>query len=310
MKSLSLGNASTPASPVPVKEEVKEAPRVVEKEVKNLVVHDRVICDGCKMNPIIGIRYKCGLCQDFDMCSTCESSANAVHDRTHPLVKIRVPRVYPVSDENVSQEAKKEEEVTRPNSPSKKCGNGHHKNHRREKTGKSFAKFITDVSVPDRSYLIGGTETEKIWRLQNNGKYSWPAGFKVVVVSGDEKVIQDKEITLPTIVGGEEFDVKIRIVVPKEAGRYVAYFRLINLEGEKFGPRFWVDFYVPEPVEVKPLVTPVAEPKKEEYKYQAQLEELNALGFSDESLNMYLLEKFNGNSSHVVNWLLDQAAGK
>jgi uncharacterized CHY-type Zn-finger protein len=44
-----------------------------------------VQCDGCKVAPITGIRYKCAVCEDFDYCAKCEE--NLGHD--HPFLKIR-----------------------------------------------------------------------------------------------------------------------------------------------------------------------------------------------------------------------------
>lgn len=35
------------------------------------VVHQYVNCDGCGQKGIIGIRYKCAVCADFDFCSHC-----------------------------------------------------------------------------------------------------------------------------------------------------------------------------------------------------------------------------------------------
>lgn len=58
----------------------------VEEESKEpLVEHTNVTCDGCGINPILGIRYKCAVCKDFDYCSNCEESLG--HD--HPFLKIR-----------------------------------------------------------------------------------------------------------------------------------------------------------------------------------------------------------------------------
>ncbi|TMW54441.1 hypothetical protein DOY81_000433 [Sarcophaga bullata] len=36
-------------------------------------VHDNVECDGCLMAPIIGFRYKCIQCANYDLCQNCES---------------------------------------------------------------------------------------------------------------------------------------------------------------------------------------------------------------------------------------------
>ena len=42
-------------------------------------VHRGVRCDGCGMLPIIGPRYKCKDCQDFDLCHQC-----CVDQNLHP----------------------------------------------------------------------------------------------------------------------------------------------------------------------------------------------------------------------------------
>ena len=41
-------------------------------------VHICVQCDGCKMYPLVGERYKCYECDDYDLCGTCKA------ERVHP----------------------------------------------------------------------------------------------------------------------------------------------------------------------------------------------------------------------------------
>jgi len=53
-------------------------------------VHSNVICDGCQKGPIVGIRYKCSICPDFDFCEKCEETKWKEHD--HPLIKMREPK--------------------------------------------------------------------------------------------------------------------------------------------------------------------------------------------------------------------------
>ncbi len=57
--------------------------------------HAGVICDGplCvnKCSSIVGVRYKCAICHDFDLCSHCEAAPQYCHDPSHPLIKMRVP---------------------------------------------------------------------------------------------------------------------------------------------------------------------------------------------------------------------------
>jgi len=44
------------------------------EEPKDKPVHKNVICDGCNVHPIVGIRYKCSVLPDFDFCEKCEAT--------------------------------------------------------------------------------------------------------------------------------------------------------------------------------------------------------------------------------------------
>jgi len=50
-------------------------------------VHRNVSCDVCGQEGIVGTRYKCTVCPNYDLCETCEP----LHDRSHPMIKINVP---------------------------------------------------------------------------------------------------------------------------------------------------------------------------------------------------------------------------
>lgn len=52
-------------------------------------VHERITCDGCNTTPIVGIRYKCAECQNFDLCGACEEKG--VHDH-HTFLKVKIPQ--------------------------------------------------------------------------------------------------------------------------------------------------------------------------------------------------------------------------
>ncbi|BFZ22142.1 hypothetical protein BsWGS_25182 [Bradybaena similaris] len=57
--------------------------------IREPAFHEGVYCDGCNKE-IYGIRYKCGNCLDFDLCSICENQPN-LHDQTHVFLKLRTP---------------------------------------------------------------------------------------------------------------------------------------------------------------------------------------------------------------------------
>jgi len=66
-----------------VKRDAATAPQATEGPI-----HPNVICDGCN-NGVVGTRYKCLVCHDFDLCEPCESQKS--HDPSHPMLKIQQP---------------------------------------------------------------------------------------------------------------------------------------------------------------------------------------------------------------------------
>ena len=66
-----------------------------KKEINGKAVHHGFICDGCGMNPIVGNRFKCTVCDNFDFCEACEEKFKNEHN--HPFLKIYNPSMAPVS---------------------------------------------------------------------------------------------------------------------------------------------------------------------------------------------------------------------
>ncbi|CAI2183292.1 9761_t:CDS:2, partial [Funneliformis geosporum] len=54
-------------------------------------VHEEVGCDVCGQVPIHGIRYKCGKCSNFDICSKCEENISESHDQSHVFIRFNRP---------------------------------------------------------------------------------------------------------------------------------------------------------------------------------------------------------------------------
>ena len=54
-------------------------------------IHSGVKCDQCQKCPIIGVRFKCAICPDFDFCEECEKKFAGKHN--HAFYKIYEPKM-------------------------------------------------------------------------------------------------------------------------------------------------------------------------------------------------------------------------
>ncbi|CAG9329706.1 unnamed protein product [Blepharisma stoltei] len=204
---------------------------------KSEVVHQNVTCDSCGMSPIIGHRYKCSVCQNFDFCGKCE--ANAQHE--HPFIKIRTPEQVPKTiicavDET---EAKSKPKAKKP-APAK-C-----KNRQCEAETRLLCRFVKDVVGHEGDKITANTNFIKVWRLRNEGKNPWPNGCKLVCINGD---FTGRDIPLPPLMPGEEEDITANCTSPSEEGRYTSYWRAVDPEGSRFGQRVWITINVVKPKE-------------------------------------------------------------
>lgn len=67
---------------IPIKPNLEQIPCI-----ESQTIHYRVSCDMCNAFPIVGIRYKCTVCPNFDLCEKCESENWKQHN--HPMIKYR-----------------------------------------------------------------------------------------------------------------------------------------------------------------------------------------------------------------------------
>lgn len=205
---------------------------------KSVVVHDNVVCDGCN-GSVVGIRYKCSVCPDYDLCESCELRGG-VHDSTHPLLKITVP---------LNQSVKNWGSRGGRSCPYYRRGNN-------KSTAVPVARFVQDVNMGDRAgnTLPPSTRFMKTWRMRNEGTTAWAENTVLAFVGGDQLGAAEN-VAVPTVAPGEEVDISVAMLAPAVPGRYVSYWRLCAPEGVRFGHRVWVD------IQVSNDAAPIAQPE-------------------------------------------------
>jgi len=55
--------------------------------------HVGISCDSCGVSPLQGVRYRCSVCPDYDLCDTCIVAAEAGNPAVHPAAHLflRIP---------------------------------------------------------------------------------------------------------------------------------------------------------------------------------------------------------------------------
>jgi len=217
-------------------------------------IHQSVACDGCGMNPIKGIRFKCSVCPDFDLCSKCESGSD--HSTQHPLLKIRASIApHPFGGRRGRRWGGwNRHHGGSHGGPSVGQGQGGSStpceragNWRQGSANKPYrAAFVTDVTLPDRSEVAPGQTLIKTWSINNCGAQSWPEPTVLLFLRGHRELIPgaQEEFPVQSAKPNETVEVSAEIVTPSTPGRYTAFFRLADSERNMFGPRMWVDLII------------------------------------------------------------------
>lgn len=227
-------------------------------------VHEGVTCDGCQQTPILGTRFKCTACDNYDLCERCEAKGAAIHDPAHPMVKLSVPPKRP--------------QFFGRGCPYKRWGPRYHPenttvNNNNNNTNNNggyrhrlLARFVQNVTIEDGTVVAPGAAFTKIWRVRNEGENSWPENTFIGFVGGDRLGTREiVPIPLPhALAPGQEVDVAVDMIAPKTPGRYISYWKLAGPQySSRFGQRLWADINVdasPSPASEVPAPVPAPAP--------------------------------------------------
>ena len=59
---------------------------------KNNTIHHGIKCNQCFQEPIIGYRYKCCECPNFNLCEKCEENNSKEEEHIHDFIKMKKKR--------------------------------------------------------------------------------------------------------------------------------------------------------------------------------------------------------------------------
>jgi hypothetical protein len=216
-------------------EQIEFIRNIVREETgQSKVVHSRFTCDGCGVHPIVGVRYNCTVCHDFDFCENCEAQT----EHAHPFIKhksVVVPRPAAPSNEvvidldlgNVLPFVPAQVQAIVNELQAKL------QNRFKPKVSGLKGKVEAHLTLTKFTEVKPETEYVKTWVVLNKGKVAWPVGTKLVKKGG--RIAALNEVELPPLAPGETFEVSVNVAMPKRCGKAKGVWRFETPDGQMFG---------------------------------------------------------------------------
>lgn len=218
-----------------------------QEDEKGEVVHRNVSCDLCGAQPIVGIRFKCAECPNFDLCSECEAKGDpsdfvgGQHTLRHVMIKYRkVQQPHRFFNSAFPSRGRRGGWRRRhcgggmgmggPHGRRHwrhghgKCGKDGKKEGRRCGKGKFKATNVEHVTLPEKSVVLAGQKATKIWSITNNGDKAWPEGTVIQHVKGDR--FAAFEVPVGSCAPGETIQIVLELDEMNVPGTYHAKYRL------------------------------------------------------------------------------------
>lgn len=262
--------------------------------------HRGIFCDGPLCNEkrdrgyrggyIRGDRYKCAVCPDTDFCANCEALPINLHNKTHPMIKIKVPvrhcsintvqesetgeEIAHLGDRRAAKHASTEtNRTTSANAATqvqtvaevRPADDGTSTPTAPTTASKNLEAWYESDSTPDGSNFGPKRFISQSWTLRNPGPEAWPAGCAVYFIGGDDMRNLDalhpssvsdmaaanrSNILAEPLEPGKTAVFTVLCKSPARLGRHISYWRLKTPDGKPFGHKLWIDINVRESLEL------------------------------------------------------------
>ncbi|KAK9452278.1 uncharacterized protein V1518DRAFT_425222 [Limtongia smithiae] len=225
-----------------------------------LARHYGIVCDGdgCVNSKrcIVGTRYKCAICENYDLCERCEAMPHNGHDQSHPMIKLKTP----VSRLRVTAMQEPESISSRDVAPEPKV----------EAAGKAIvgdvlSAVVVEQVVKDSQVYRPEQLFFQSWVIKNDGTSPWPAGVTPVFVGGEKMYAGNAgsanvSTSVFKVGAGETASFAVMLKAPAAPGKYTSFWKMVTEGGERFGENMWCEITVEE----KPAAAPVAAAEEED----------------------------------------------
>lgn len=96
-------------------------------------------------------------------------------------------------------------------------------------------EWIADVTIPDNTHLVPGTQFVKTWRIMNSGSCNWNTSWQLVFISGDQMGALNY-VPIPRVVAsGTMVDLSVMMTAPADLGLHTGNWMVMDPSGVRFG---------------------------------------------------------------------------
>ena len=135
----------------------------------NETIHDGIKCNNCSQKPIIGERYQCSKCKNYNLCKKCEEENSTTLKHKHNFIKIR----YIINEEN-------ENIIEKENNNNSDDKNNQIINIEKDDNKKEIKYSFKVEDKKDIYLLYSGTKFYEIGlKIRNDSNFEYPEGTKI-----------------------------------------------------------------------------------------------------------------------------------
>ena len=191
-------------------------------------VHNGIKCEKCKKEPIIGYRYKCSICENYNLCEECEEKNAETQEHKHNFIRIRK-----ANDENKKENIKNNNVI-------------------------SLEKVNFDEDV-EYKYLINGNNLNKEinygtdnvvfeFIIKNNNNLPWPLNNTKLICESNSD-IYCKDLILNNLKCGQQQIIRVNLnnLKNKQSGEYKIVLNL-TVNGKIYGDKIVLNLTIIDPI--------------------------------------------------------------
>jgi hypothetical protein len=262
-------------------------------------VHEGVICNNCGEFPIVGIRYKCSECPNYNLCSRCEN-INTTHN-DHDFIKMKKVQInnnnniynnYNYQNNmnafDVNNHFEKQQKLNNYNYGE---NNDFHVIKVKYVEEAKYSYECTNNMPLKKSIYIGTDKCEFQLNIKNNGEHTWPEGSQLEY--DKSRILFGENIRLKTQKPGESFNYTTTLnnLSSFPTGEYDSCLWFYS-NGKKYGNHIILKIEIKE----KQKDGIISEEDMEKIKYFKEIYNIKEENFDDQAL----LDLLKGNNYDFI----------